>query len=492
MLYVRMLLMMGITLYTSRVVLQVLGIEDFGIYNVVAGIVVLFAFLNNAMISSTQRFLNYELGRKDDKSAAKVFSASLTIHGIICLILILLAETIGLYFLTHYIQIPQERTGTAFLVYQMAVFTTCVNIMRTPYNAAIIAYERMSFFAYISIAEVVLKLLVVYVLLLLVCIDTLQLYSILIAVVSLITAYTYYLFCKKNFSICSYHRTTDRNLYSSLVSFSGWSLFGSIATVGASHGLNVLLNMFFGVVVNAAMGIATQVNAAIYSFVANFQTAFNPQIVKSYAAGEYKAFVRLVMNSSRYSFFLLFILSLPILIWCGDLLSLWLHTVPCHAISFCRLAILYSLLDAIQAPLWISVQATGRIRNYQIIMSILFIAIIPLSYIALRLGAPPESVLAVKVSMNCVIFIVRIEFLHKLYSFPLFRYLKDVVLRCLGIVCLSFPLPIWLQTQSKNIVQISGSLLATVATTLAIIYAFGLHDSERHFLLSKIKNKLKP
>ena len=349
MLYVRMMLIMLVSLYTSRVILKTLGIENFGIYNIVGGIVVLFSFINNAMVSSTQRYLNYELGRQNLDEAKKIFSASLTIHFIIAGIIIFLSETIGLWFLNKYINIPEGRIVAANWVYQFSILTFAVNIIRTPYNASIIAYERMSFYAYISIIEVVLKLIIVYAIVIFA--DRLIAYSVLVFIVAILILICYIIFCLSKFPICKYKYEYNKLRYASLLNFSGWSMFGALANTGAQQGINILLNMFFGVTVNAAMGIAHQVNSALYSFVSNFQTAFNPQIIKSYAANDRSYFFSLILHTSRYSFYLLLILAFPVILCCQEILQIWLVDVPEHAVAFCQLVIIFSLIDAWQGPL---------------------------------------------------------------------------------------------------------------------------------------------
>lgn len=289
MLYIRMLLSMIVSLYTSRVVLNILGVEDYGIYNVVGGVVVLFSFLNNAMASATQRFLNFELGRGDVLEVKRIFSISMTSYICIALLVLFLSETVGLWFFNTQLNIPSSRIDAASWVYQMSIFTFCFSILRIPYNASVIAYERMSFFAYISIIEVLMKLLIVY-LLVLGSIDKLILYAILIFVVTVLVNAIYQFYCKHMFEICTYSFFWDKILFKKIIGFSGWSLFGSLANMSAQQGVNFLLNIFYGVTVNAAVGIANQVSSAIYAFISNFQTAFNPQLIKSYASGEKEYF----------------------------------------------------------------------------------------------------------------------------------------------------------------------------------------------------------
>ena len=489
-LYFRMILIMAVTLYTSRVVLDALGVEDFGIYNIVGGVVVLFSFLNSAMASATQRFLNYELGRGDIHEVQRVFSMSMTAHLSIAALVLLLAETIGLWFVWSYIKVPPGRETAAIWCYQFSVLTSCIQIVRIPYNACIIAYERMSFYAYISILEVVLRLLVVFPLLL-DGFDRLVLYSLLMSVVALLVLYLYKTVCNRRFPVSRYRFFWDSSLYKRLMSFSGWSLFGGVANVGAQQGLGIVLNIFFGVAVNAAMGIANQVSQAVYSFVSNFQTAFNPQIIKSYAAGDRAHFEKLLFYGSKYSYFLLFLLSLPVLLNCDFLLSVWLKEVPPHAAAFSELIILFLLLDALSAPLWIAVQAMGNIRNYQLMISSIILLSLPLGYVALKLGMPPESVLVIRVVVNAVALAARIVYLYRRIAFPAGRYLKEVILSVLLVTVCSVPLPLWLGSIAGSW---SGLLLTGFASLLlvpAAIYAFGLKREERSYFLRLVHEKIK-
>lgn len=488
-LYVRMLLIMGVTLYTSRIVLQVLGVEDFGIYNVVGGIVVLFSFVNNAMVTSTQRFLNYELGKKNLEATARVFSASVTIHWCIAIVTLILAETVGLWFLLNYIQYPLEREWAVILTYQFAILSTCINMIRAPYNAAIIAYEKMSFYAYISIIEAILRLLIVF-LLLLANFDRLIFYSFLMFVVIGIVTLGYYVYCKSHFSTCRYTYHWNKDLYKRLMGFSGWSMFGGVANIGASQGLNILLNMFFGVTINAAMGIANQVQSAVYSFVGNFQTAFNPQIVKSYASGDRNYFIDLIVRTSKYSYFLLFTISLPLYICCEEVLSLWLGNIPEYAVSFCRLMILFSLLDAMQGPLWVSVQATGKIRDYQILMSVMILSNLPLSYLFLKQGYSPEVVLTIRCLLNLLILFVRLWYLRHLYDFPVWRYGREVICRIVCVTIISYGMISCLSMDVLPIVKILEVIFFSVIGNLFLVYILGFDNKERQLIIKQIKKHI--
>lgn len=483
-----MLILMLVSLYTSRVVLETLGVEDYGIYNVVGGIVVLFTFINNAMVTSTQRYLNYEIGRNDFDSTQKVFSISLNIHIFIALLIIILSETIGLWFLNNTIQYPASRETAVQAIYQLSVLTTCVKIIRAPYNAAIIAYERMSFYAYLSIFEAVLQLTIVY-LLKVVTFDRLVMYGILLLGVAVIVNICYYVYCRTNFAICKYVITTDRILYKQLLSFSGWSLFGGVANVGASQGLNMILNVFWGVTVNAAMGIANQVNTAVSSFVTSFQTAFNPQIVKSYASGDKSYFINLIISTSKYSYLLLFVIALPIYICCPEILAIWLTEVPEHAISFCRLMLIFSLLDALQGPLWFSVQATGQIKTYQILMSIMILANLPIAYICLRFGLSPSSVLVVRCIINFITLFVRLWYLRRLYGFPIRRFVSEVILRIAPVTILSSLLYFApFNEVNSPIFRVFVVTIITLVINSILIISFGLNNSERNIISTKFRN----
>ena len=486
MLYIRMLLIMVVSLYTSRVILQALGVEDFGLYNVVGGVVVLFTFINNAMVTSTQRFLNFEIGRNNLDEAQKVFSASLNIHAIIAGVFLLLAETVGLWFLNRYIQIPEGREVAANWVYQFSIIVSILNIIRSPYNAAIIAHEHMSFYAYVSIIEIILKLAIVYMVYLFS--DRLVAYAFLMMMVTLIVLGAYYIFCKKKYAICKYKFEYNKKRYMALASFSGWSLFGSLANMGASQGINIILNMFFGVAVNAAMGIANQVNAAVYQFVSSFQTAFNPQIIKSYAAGDRTYFISLIMNTSRYSFLLLFLLALPIYICCPEILSIWLGTVPEYAVEFCRLMILFLLIDAVQGPLWVSAQATGKIRNYQILMSVLILLNLPITYVLLIFFKKPEIALIVRVAVNFITAVARVIYLNHLYDFPIGRYMKDVILKCLMVMVISYPIPYLIhRMMGTTLTDTFANVFIALVCAIVFITLIGLRSKERILIISKMK-----
>ena len=485
-LYFRQILIMLVSLYTVRVVLNTLGAEDYGIFNVVAGVVVLFSFVNNAMATSVQRFLNFYLGKNDTEKTRNVYSASLVIHGIICLIFVVLAETVGLWFVNAKLNIPTGRSNAAFWCYQTAVITTLANIMRVPYNAVIIAYEKMSFFAGLSIVEAVLKLSVVF-LLKITHLDKLVFYSFLLAGVSFIILAIYKFYCNKKFEIAHYRKNQDKGLGKELVSFSGWSLFGAVANVANTQGTNIVLNIFTNVTVNAAMGIANQVNAAVYSFVSNFQTAFNPQLVKSYAAGEKEEFQRLIFRTSKFSFLLLWLIVLPLSLNLKTVLTLWLKNVPDYSVGFVQLILICSLVDCMTYPIAVAVQATGNIKFYQIIISCFIFANLPLSILFLFWGMSPYSVLFIRFFLCLLILVFRVAYLNFSQSFPVKNFIFQVLLKCAVIVVLSFFITRLLTSHLAGLSYFVCSCLFSVFIIFVLSFPILFTSEERKYAFSFIK-----
>ena len=480
-LYVRMLLTLLVSLYTSRVLLEALGITDYGIYNIVGGIVVLFSFLSNAMTGSTQRYLNYNVGLNDKEQLSKIFSSCLQAHFIITVFVLILAETVGLWFVCEKLNIPEERLFAAQVVYQFSVLTTCVNIMRVPYNAAVIAYEKMSFFAYISIIESVFKLLIIY-LLLLYSTDKLILYAFLLTVVSIVIWFVYRIYCRKQYEICKNLNVNSKSMLKELLSFTSWYLFGGAAVVGAKQGLNILLNIFYGVSVNAAVGVSNQVNGAVYGFVTNFQTAFNPQLVKLYAQGDREELFNLMVRATKFSFFMLFLLSLAIIINCEEILSVWLVNIPDYAVSFTVLTILISYFDTVSAPLWTIIGATGKVRNYQLFVSLILFLSIPLSYLFLRQGTSPVYVFYVNIAVNFCAYLYRLAYCHKYIQFSLLKYIQKAVLPCVVMV---IPAVIFSVVVDTYLSWLYSSVTIVVIVALSI-YCLGLTQGERVFIHSII------
>lgn len=489
-LYVRMIFMMAVSLYTSRVVLDVLGVEDFGIYNVVGGVVAMFGLLNGAMATSTQRYLTFELGRNNSEQLRIVFATSMQIHVLISLIIVILAETVGLWFLYYKMTIPEGRIDAALWVYQFAVLSFVVLVMSVPYNATIIAHEKMAAFAYISVLEVVLKLLIVYVLLI-GSWDKLKLYALLLFLVQLSIRTVYNLYCNRHFPETKFCTIWNFRLFKEMLSFAGWNLWGNCAVVAYTQGLNILLNMFFNPVVNAARGIAVQVQNAISQFAFNFQTALNPQITKSYATRDFSYMYGLVFKSSKFTYFLLLFLSLPILVETEMILSIWLKTVPEYTVIFVRLLLCVTIIDAVANPLIVSAAATGQVRRYQSVVGGILLFILPLSYLILKLGGSPSSVFMVHLGVCIIAFTVRLLFIRQMIGLSLRTYFKQVVVKGGIVTGVAVVLPLLLKYSLP--ISFFSFILVCVVCALSVfssVYFLGLNSSERGFLKDKLHGML--
>lgn len=439
-LYFRMLFMMAVSLFTSRVVLNTLGVEDYGIYNVVGGIVAMFGFINGSMSSATQRYITFALGKGDKNRLQTVFSTTLQIHTLIAGVIVLLGETVGLWFLYNKMQIPADRMDAAFWVLQCSIVDAIFMIISVPYNADIVAHEKMSAFAYISIFEVVLKLAIVYILLIF-SFDKLVLYAFLLLAIQILIRFSYSYYCNKHFEETKYKHVWDKALFKEMTGFAGWSMFGNLAGVLFGQGLNMLLNVFFGPVVNAARGISVQVQNAIQQFVGNFQMALNPQITKTYAQGELQEMHKLMYRSARFSFYLLFFLSLPVLFETNIILTVWLKTVPDNTIVFLRIMICTSLIYTLANPLIIANQATGKVRKYQAICGTILLLILPVSYLCLRLGLPAYSVFIVHFMMEFLTQIARMVLLRPLIGIRIRDYIRYIYSPVLLVITVSVILP---------------------------------------------------
>lgn len=491
MLYARTFITLAISLYTTRVVLQTLGETDYGIYNVVGGVVVLFTFISNSISSAVQRFLNYELGKTVDADIRKVFSTSVNAIIIISIAILILAETLGLWFVNTQLNIPEERMSAALWAYQISIVTCCITILRVPHNAAIIAYEKMSFYAYLSIIEAVLKLLLVFILVL-ISWDKLLLFSFLMLFVAILINICYHLYCRYRLQEIRYKSIWDKKLFNELINFSGWSLFGSGAEVCNTQGVNMILNIFLGVTVNAATGIATQVSNAVYSFVVNFQIAFKPQIVKLYASGETDAFRKLIFRSSKISYVLLSLIILPIIINCTFILDIWLDEVPRYSSSFIIWTLLFFLVDSMSAPLWMAAQATGDIKKYQIWVSMCLLLNLPLAYVVLSLGISPVWVFIVKFLVNVFTHFVRLTYLSRVHCVPFKSFCKAVMFPLLKMTIVAYPIPFIL---GRILVDGWGKLLTSLLLSTVVIgvssYFITFNNEERVALATVIKSKMK-
>jgi len=477
---------MGVALYTSRIILNVLGVEDFGIYNVVSGVVTMFALINASLSMASQRFITFELGKSSDRKLAETFSVVVIIHFTLAIVIFILAETIGLWFLNTHLNIASFRMEAANWVYQCSLFSFIIGLISTPYNASIIAHERMKAFAYIGIIEAVLKLAIVFVLYF-GMFDKLKFYAVLVLSVSIMVLLLYGYYCKRNFDECKFRLLWNKDIFWKIASFSGWNFIGVSAFVLMKQGVNILLNMFYGVVVNAAMGIALQVQAAVSGFVNNFMTALNPQITKSYASNDRKYMVSLILQGARFSFYLMFFLSLPVLVETQSVLKLWLKVVPDYAVVFVQLSLVFAITQTLTGTLTTAILATGNIKTYQIVVGGLQSLNFPFSYIALRLGLSPQSTLVIAIILLFASCFASLYFLRGMIKLPVIYYLRYVLLNVVAVAVLSsiIPLIVCLGMQC-GITRLFCVCCVCVMSTTAVIYGIGLSKKERIFVRSKI------
>lgn len=489
-LFFRMFLVLAVGLYTSRVVLEILGVKDYGLYNVVGSIVVLFGFLQQALNNATYRYMAYGIGVGDKEVLRNTFSMAINAHLILVGIILILGETLGLWFLYNKLVIPLERMDAAIFAYQMSILCCCINIIKTPYNSSIIAHEKMNFYAYTSIIEVVLKLLIVY-LLVIGDFDKLKLYSFLILVVTLLMLLWYYLQCKKLFPECHYQKHWDGSLISNMVKYSGLSIIVNLVDVSVNQSIVFFFNIFFGLVANAALGIANQVNSQLTNFLNSFTQSYGPQIIKSYASGDKKYFMNLMFSTSKFSYFLLLLVSVPVLLNIDFILKLWLKNPPENASTFFMVVIWYSLVDAYSAPLWTGVHATGNIKGHQVLMASIKILNIPLAYVLLKFGSPAWTALLLKVVLNVICSVVRPCYVRKLYGLPLSKYFKEV----LGMIYLStvimLPLPFYLAHHMENgWSKLCLTSMLFVVIAMPVIYIVGFNAKEKKLIRSVVQNKI--
>lgn len=484
-LYVRMLFIMAVQLYTSRVVLNTLGIVDYGIYNVVGGIVTMFAFLNGAMVTSTQRYITFELGKGNMQRLKEVFTTCIHIHLLISLIIIILGETIGLWFLYEKMVIPEDRFTAAMWVYQLSILTMCIQVMSVPYNSDIVAHERMGAFAAISVIEVILKLAVVY-MLVIGNFDKLILYAILIALIQLLVRLVYTWYCNIHFQESCIIRIFDRTLLKEMSKFMGWNIWGNLAATLFGTGLNLLLNIFFGPAVNAARAIAVQVETAIANFSTNFLMAVNPQITKLYAQNNMQEMHKLLFRASKFTFFLLLILSLPVMFEADMILKVWLKIVPNYTVIFLRLLLCIIIVDSVARPLMTAAVATGNVKRYQSLIGGILLSIVPIAYVVLKLGGSPASVYMVHFVICIIAFFTRLWVVKPMIKMSIRQYFSSVILRCAFVLIVSTLLCLLVKHLLPDCIQASIIVCAVCVLVVSTSsYMLGLDRGERQFVNTK-------
>lgn len=486
-LYFRMLFMMSVSLYTSRVVLNTLGVVDYGINNVVGGVIAMLGFLTGSLGAASSRYITYDLGKGDMAVVKRTFGNILSIHFILAGIVLVVGETLGLWFMSTQLQIPSERMTAAMWVYQFSIFSSILAVISVPYNATIIAHEKMSAFAYISIVDAVLKLLIVY-LLLVIPYDKLIVYAILFFCIQAFDRIVYGVYCSRHFEETRTRPSYDGKLFREIFAFAGWTMNGNLAVIGYTQGLNILLNMFFGPAINAARGIAVQVQGVCQQFCSNFQMALNPQLTKSYAQGDLKDMHRLLVKSSKFSFYILFFIVLPLMLEAGFVLKVWLGIVPEHTVTFLRLILIVGLLYTLSNPILVSVHATGKLKRFQIIEGSMLLSIVPIAYILLKFfGIRPEYVFVVHIIVELFTQYARLRIVLPMISMQLSDYVKNVINPILKVLILSPIIPLVVYSvMQQSVLKFFMVCFICVICMSVVIYFIGCTNHERQFFRKKI------
>lgn len=488
-LYFRMILIMGITLYTSRVVLEQLGVNDYGIYNVVGGIVTLFSLFSSALTGAITRFLTFELGRKDG-DVQRIFASSITILLFMGIAVAILAETGGTWFLNHKMQIAPERLGAAQWVLQCSIITFVVNTLAIPYNALIIAHEKMSAFAYISLVEAGLKLVVAF-LLYLSIFDNLKTYAVLIATVAIIIRWCYSFYSSRHFKDGHFEIRFDKAIFRRILSFTGWTCIGGSASILNSQGVNMLLNVYWGTAINAARGLAVQVNTAVAQFSSNFMSAVNPQIIKNFASGNEDRMVSLVYQSSKYAFLLMYIIALPILIETDSILKIWLGSYPEYTSVFIRLVLIQSLIECVCLSLQTANQAIGKVKVYQIVAGGVLLLNFPISWVGLHLGLSPIWVYIVAIVVSSFGVLARLIVMRRISRISIRAFFYNVIFKCLLVGVLAAILPLFcLIYFPHSILIFCFNVILSVFSVCVTSWGIALGKSEKQLFTSKLRNFL--
>ena len=488
MLFMRTLFVMFISLYTSRVILDALGVDDYGIYQVVGGMVMMFSVISSSLSTAISRFITFEIGNGNKERLRRIFSTSIVIQVAIAIIIAVLVEFVGIWFLETKMQIPPERMVAARWVLHCSVLTFCINLLSVPYNACIIAHEHMSAFAYISIFETVIKLLICYGVIVS-PIDKLIFYAILMLLLSLVIRFIYTLYCRHKFEESRSYSGFDKSIFKEMIGFSGWSFFNNSAFILNNQGISMLMNVFFGVVVNAARGIAIQVETAVLQFVNNFTTAINPQITKCYAAGDLQNMYKLVCRSAKFSFFAMLLLSLPIILEAKQILSIWLVDVPDFAVIFAQLSLVMGMCDCIGNSGYTACMATGKLKKYSIIITSISILEFPLAWTFFAIGATPQYAYYTYIAIKITVLIARMFLLQNMVGLKASLYVKNVFIPIITTTFVAVALPVIIyicldESFSRLIIIV---IISTVSTTLSVLYT-GMTINERGMIIDKAKN----
>lgn len=487
-LYFRTILILLVTLYTSRVVLNTLGVEDYGVYNAVGGMVSMFTIISGALSNAISRYITYEIGKGDSERLRIVFCTSVNIQIILALIVFVLCEVIGIWFLNSKMIIPAERLVAANWVLHFSLFSFVVNLISVPYNACIIAHEHMSAYAYISVFDAVLKLCVAF-LLIASPFDKLIVYSFLLLITALVVRLLYGLYCGRHFDECHYKPIYDKVLFKEMLSFAGWNFFGNTTSVLNTQGINLLINVFFGVIANSARGVASQVDAAVNQLVVTFTTAVNPQITKSYAQGDVQRMNYLICKGAKFSFFMLMIFVIPLIFETRTILTLWLGSIPSRAIIFTKLALIGTMVNILGNTGYTACIATGNIKKYSIIITIIGSLNFIITWVAYRLGSSVEKTYYIYIFVYALVLIARLILMKEMLQFPIIMYVKEVLGKIILPLLVSLIFPYVLQQFFEPSV---GRMLLISSTSVVwtggCIAMFGLTKGERDFIFNKIKS----
>lgn len=493
-LYIRMLFMMAIGLFTSRVILNALGISDMGLMSVAGSVITMFTFLNATLTSGTQRFISYAIGENNAQRLRAVFKSAMTLHLLLAIIIFFLGETLGLWYVYNKLNVEPGRFQAAMWCYQLSIISTVVGMVQLPFNSALIAHEKMNIYAYMTIFDAVFKLLAAY-LIQIVCFDRLIFYSILIFAAELLSTFLYNLYCRKHFKECSFSFGYDKGIFRNMLSFSGWNTLGCLAAMGQGTGVNLIINSFCGTVVNGARGIAFQANGWVTRFVENFMMALNPQIIKSYASGDIQSMSSLVINGARFGCYLFLLLGIPLFVEIEFVLKLWLGQCPEHTVAFMRIVMIETLFKTMGTPTVTAMHATGQMKLLNITVGSILLLIVPVSYVCFRLGLSPEQVLLINIIPWIVVPFIRV-FLVKKYSqgkFPVGQYLYQVVLKTTAMALLMF-VPIWLfsyyMQSYTDWIRFCAIFTSSLVFSAMVIYYIGLEQKYRILLVEKLKVKI--
>lgn len=490
MLYFRQILIMLVSLYTVRVVLNVLGAEDYGIYNVVAGVVTMFSFLSGAMATASQRYFSYDLG-KDDREHLKItFNITFQIYLLLVFIVLIFAETLGLWFVNNKLVISHERLFAANVIFQASIVSFIMTLIATPYMAMIIAHEKMSVYAYVSIVEAVFKLAIAFLIQILIF-DKLALYGILLSIISIAITGIYVFYCLRKFEECKLKFLKDKILFKEIISYSGWNLFGASVGVVKNQIMNILLNLYFGTVVNAARAIAFQISSALTSFGQNFSTAMRPQLIKSYATDQKDEVLLLVYRGCKFTFFLMYIFALPLFFEMNFVLNFWLKNPPEFSVLFTKLVLIDVLIDSLNYQIMTLAQATGKIKMYQAVVGGILLLNLPVSYFFLKvLNESAYVVFLVSIVITIVAMIVRLFIIKFLTEFSILKFILKVIFPCFVVVLVSSIVPFLISKyMGKNLINVVFTIFVCVCMAVFSIFVFGFSKDERNMVIQFLKNK---